>query len=264
MVTRQCAKYLHIGSLSTSDVGESRKRRKMQTKRFGYDEDDTESESDGDESTTCDKRRPLTMKRQDAISMPTLNNATPTENFPSSFLCGPQSTSSPVQTQEASFISETDYQSKIVHENMTESVCSCHCEHVAHWSKQIILLLIRMEQKLNRKNTKTEDESEEQDGVEATYCASSTDELSSLLEDKEQRTNALNQAKKEVTRNKKESITNILIRLAPPSVWKSYSKNGQRGKLSALKLGVHTFVFDAMNNSQVRVLEICNSFFSSH
>lgn len=82
------------------------------------------------------------------------------------------------------------------------------------------------------------------------YAATDSHQLEALFneikDDEAKMKTIVEKGKKEVSKNKRKSIERILLVLAPPSAWKDYSKMGQRGKRSAMAIGVHTFLYSCL------------------
>lgn len=143
----------------------------------------------------------------------------------------------------------------------TEVKGSCHCEHMAHWVKQIMVAVFRVEQYLHRSGFKVSGQTAADETLNENYepsnrtFATTNEDLQSIFEElsivSEKRRMMLKSLVKEVSNNEKDSIRHVLLRIAPPDVWMQYSKNGQRGKLSAMKLGVPEFLIDCLNLSKV-------------
>ena len=141
----------------------------------------------------------------------------------------------------------------------TTQLHQCHCAHLEHWCREILRVLLRVEENINdikiskdAGSETTEHAMEELQSDTSPYIATSSDELSEFFGNKELRFAVAKKMRSAVTHNKRKSVKQILLRLAPSSVWKNYSKNGQRGKQSAVQLGVLDFIIQTLNLSQVR------------
>ena len=260
----------------SEDQDGNKKRKTKLTKRFGYDDTqlDTESESENNPP----RKRRYALKRMDAFGhdhqlglhdgsasfTPAPSKCLRSSDLRSAGESQSVSTcSSPISerptvhvpsTSHASFPSEIGD----VHELDETVTDSCHCKHQSHWAKEILRVVLRMESYLRDHTGKgdVDDFKSDESITEPLRYANTSDELSALFsemkEDPQKRKSMYKSLIREVTGNRKKSMQRILLRVAPPKVWMLYSKNGQRGKMSALTLGLHDFILGCLNFSKVR------------
>ena len=134
-----------------------------------------------------------------------------------------------------------------------------HCPHQEHWAKELSTVALRTEQYLHRKLEQfggaspiKDNEPEESDKM---CYVTTSDEICALFnglhENAGRRAEIVKKASSEVTKNKKKSIKRILLTIAPSTAWMNFSKKGQRGKHSAIEMGLDIFLVDCLNRSMV-------------
>lgn len=129
---------------------------------------------------------------------------------------------------------------------------TCHCKHQVHWTKEILRILLRLENRQNRSQCSCSLEGDDFEKLEPIDFPTSTDGIIKFfaeLEDDDKRSVVVKRLGKEVSKHKKLSIQKIILRIAPPKAWSGFSKNGQRGKHSAINIGLPSLIKDC--------LEIC-------
>lgn len=138
----------------------------------------------------------------------------------------------------------------------SQTADSCHCSHQHYWTKEILTILMRIEKFLNRSgilpnNTQLEDEVDE-----SIIFPKTANEIllffQYMKENDEMRKKIIQQVSREVSKKLEKSVEKVILRIAPPAAWSDFSKNGQRGKHSAVEMGLHTFVVDCLKFSKVR------------
>lgn len=126
---------------------------------------------------------------------------------------------------------------------------TCHCHHIEQWMRELLRIVLRIEQRLYSSSSlnprETEDEEENKEIKK--YVAMNAEEVEAIFlgfkENENMMKNCVTQAKDEVSKNKKKSIERILLSMAPPDAWKEFSKLGARGKRSAMAIGLHQFLY---------------------
>lgn len=135
--------------------------------------------------------------------------------------------------------------------------CECHCKHQEHWAKETFRILLRIQDFLCQTSGRCSCKvGTSDDPLPNLNFPTTTDEINDFfLEINSNETKRLEVIKcvsKEVSPKLKKSVESILLRVAPPSAWVGYSKNGQRGKKSATNIGVPKFLLDCLRYSKVR------------
>ena len=132
-----------------------------------------------------------------------------------------------------------------------DKTTGCHYIHQEHSAKELMRVMLRIEERL--RNLSHQQNESLNNGLEEEtfeYAATDSHQLEALFneikDDEAKRKIFVEKGRKEVSKNKKKSIERILLLLAPPSTWKDYSKIGQRGKRSAMAIGVHTFLYSCL------------------
>lgn len=245
---------MRTGSISTSE-GEQQKRKRQEVQRYGYDDTD-EAEHDTDEHEREAPRKKLLLKRSDAMFF----GQPPVAPF-SSLGSHSATTSTPSRNENHNHGHEMNSMSLDLSSTSTsETLTSCHCPHVQHWSKEMLRILLRLEEHLTQgypalmsdsSGVFTDIESVGPAIVFPTSVDSIFEFFKEINNDDVKRLEVICCVCKEVSKGKKKSVQRIILRVSSPSVWKHFSKNGQRGKLSAIDIGLPTFIVDVLRKSKV-------------
>lgn len=267
------------GTLSSEHETGAKKRRKFSVQRFGFDATDSEVE-DEEEAEEAVRPKKLKLKRSDAMKTPL---------FPSPPMTslGQISKETIHNTKQRANSNETPCQLPTVPTPHRDSLLTngstgnisiseqtfnsadlggaprrvdCHCPHQEYWAKELLTVALRMEQYLHKRidqlrDFPTEDDTFAEDSQSTSYYVTTSDEICRLFDelgdDANKRADVVKTVSKEVTKNKKKSIQRILLNIAPPKAWKDFSKNGQRGKRSALAIGLNKFLVECLNRSEL-------------
>ena len=171
----------------------------------------------------------------------------------------PQSSSaaSVVESPEYCSLQDLSTQESTSKESLQEAssvLPECHCKHQEHWAKEMFRVLLRIQDVYNgRCSCKVAtsdgplpdlDFPTTSDGINDFFIEINANETKRL--------EVIECVSKEVSPKLMKSIKCILLRVAPPSAWVAYSKNGQRGKKSAMDIGLLKFLLDCLAYSKVR------------
>lgn len=143
---------------------------------------------------------------------------------------------------------------------ISETSTPCHCQHVQHWLKEVLRVILRIEDRihqgcmnLTQDTSSSSADSIMQPAIEFPTTSEAIVEFFEMIKhDDSKRLDVVRCVAKEVCQKKKKSVRRVILRLSSPSAWKHFSKNGQRGKLSALNIGLPEFVVNCLNYSKVR------------
>lgn len=257
---------MNKGSVSSSEADKrKRKRLTKPTKRYGIDTDISETDS---ESMSTPVKKPLKLKRSNALLAQTdlgspfaptgyfiPQHSTPSHDSTNEIISENELlTMTPLKSPEplAALSPTKSLPTSLTSSSATQTE-SCHCCHQEHWAKEILRSNLRIEDLIrNGGNTSVQDISYDKENE--TFPSTYEDAKAFFMqfrEDKEKRVSVLRQTVKCVVNSKRKSIQAILLHLAPPSVWTKFSKNGQRGKTSAMEYGIHDLIIDCMTMSKV-------------
>ena len=205
-VTEICSKYVDTGSLSSlsEDQDGNKKRKTKLTKRFGYD--DTQSDTESESENNPPRKRRYALKRMDSIGHDhQLHDGSASfPPAPSKCLQSPDlrsagesqsvlTCSSPISERPTVHVPSTyhaSFSSEIgdVHELDETVTDSCHCKHQSHWAKEILRVVLRMESYLRDHTGKgdVDDFKSDESITEPLRYANTSDELSALFSEMEE------------------------------------------------------------------------------
>lgn len=278
-ITKKCSKFLKNGSLTTSDE-ERRKRKRKGTIRYGYDEVSSDTEKEEEQPPL--KRR-FQLNRMNAMTNcefpvpPPINFERVLEQTSSIEYESTLETTTKVglpsppennlveetgQASNSSTANEAEMESvdfDMLNSSFASSIGTivsdkCHCQHQMHWAREILKIVIRLEERLERCRCGPHLQEAEEEASHITFPTSTEDVIGFFKEiasDESKRSDALKCVSKEVTKKRKKSIYRILLRIAPPKAWCAFSKNGQRGKHSATEIGLPAFIKDCLELKKV-------------
>lgn len=248
--------------MSTDQGG---KRKRINVMKYGFDETDSEitsSETESESEQVKKSQKKMKLKRCNAIkgaehfpkAPPTCLGNTrdpPGEMYP-------QLDEDLPESSQGRSVLESSQDGSVLESSQGRSH-QCHCEHQKHWAKETFRVLLRIEDFLRR----TSGPSGPCTSKEATGDSPSNlkfpttkEEVNEFFHDmncnEEKRLEAIICVSKEVSPKLKKSVERIILRLAPPSAWIGYSKDGQRGKSSAMSIGLPKFIIECLQYSKVR------------